>query len=220
MATVLRRRATAVGVKIETTQGTDAWAGSLPAAATDFVRADVTVAFNQQVIPNTELTGFLDTPSSIPGGTKVQLTLTCFLKGSGAGGTAPQWGKLMQACGYSETLTGSAIGAPTAAASGTTSTATLASPFAATAELYRGMPITLSGNPATPVTVGVVDYTVGRVMKPDYVFGTSLSSSTLAQIPPNALYSPLTDPTLMKSVSVYLLMDGLGWLICGRQRVK
>ena len=52
-----------------------------------------------------------------------------------------------------ETTTAAAVGAPTAATAGTTSTITLGVPFGTTAQQYRGMPLLLSGDRA--VTTGV-----------------------------------------------------------------
>jgi hypothetical protein len=211
---IVRRRVTTIAAKIETTQGTDVFAGS-PNVATDFIKGDITITFDQQQINNPEMTGSLDQSASIAGGTKVRIEVTCQLKGSGTAGTAPQWGTLMQVCGYTQTLTATAVGAPTAATAGTATTATLATPFAATAELYRGMPITLSGNPATPVTTTVLDYTVGRLATVGYTFSPVLSTSTLALVPANVLYSPTSAPANMKSATVYCYMDGILWKVLG-----
>jgi hypothetical protein len=211
---IVRRRVTTIAAKIETTQGTDVFAGS-PNVATDFIKGDITITFDQQQTDNPEMTGSLDQAAGIAGGTKVRIEVTCQLKGSGTAGTAPQWGTLMQVCGYTQTVTAAAVGVPTAATAGSATTATLASPFAATAELYRGMPITLSGNPATPVTTTVTDYTVGRVATLGYTFSPVLSSSTLAQIPANVLYAPTSAPASMKSATVYCYMDGILWKVLG-----
>jgi hypothetical protein len=89
------------------------------------------------------------------------------------------------------TNTAAAIGAPTAATAGTATTATLQAPFAATGDLYRGMPIVLSGNPATARTTLITDYTVGRVATFARTFSPVLSTSTLAQIPINNLPKPV-----------------------------
>lgn len=46
----------------------------------------------------------IDTDQRIYGGSLRSITLTCELKGSGAAGTAPEYGVLMRACGMAETV--------------------------------------------------------------------------------------------------------------------
>lgn len=67
---------------------------------------------------------------------------------------------------------------------------TLQAPFAATDQLYRGMPVVLSGNPATPVASALQDYTAGRVALLPETMGAALDTGTVASIPANVLYVP------------------------------
>lgn len=214
MPVYLRRRGISIATKTETTSGTDAWGGAAPNAATDFIRADADVSYEQTQIADPSLTGSLDSLPPIIGGTKVRLTLTIPMRGSGTAGVAPRWGRLMAACAYQEQVTASPIAAA-AATAGTQQTVTLGTGFAATAQAYRGMPITLSGNPATPDTTLVADYTAGKVATVTQKFATALSTSTMTAIPANVLYKPITDPTLVQTVSVMIFMDGIAWLVTG-----
>ena len=84
-----------------------------------------------------------------------------------------------------QTDTAAAIGAPTAATAGTASAVTLQTPFAATTDLYRGMPITLSGNPATARTALAIAYTSARVATLSRDFSPVLDTNTQALIPIN-----------------------------------
>jgi hypothetical protein len=208
---LVRTRYAAVAVKIETTPGTDAIAGS-PAAG-DWFGGTCEVSFDQNTTPNDELTGSLDRAADLPGGLRPNLTIRTPLRGSGAPGTAPEFGRLLQCCTMVQTITAAAIGAPTAATAGTDSGATLASPFAATAQLYRGMPLLVSG--AHTAVGGVVDYTTGRVASLGQTFNPVLSTTDLFQIPANVLYSTTSDEGVQKAATVYLYMDGIRWRFTG-----
>lgn len=211
--TEIRRKFSAAAFKIETTSGTDIIAGS--PASSDWVAGDFTFAYNPQVIDNPELTGTLDAASPIVGGLKPRITMRVPLRGSGTAGTAPEFGKILKCCTMVETVTAAAVGAPTAAASGTATTATLASPFGTTAQQYRGMPLLLSGD-RTSLT-GIVDYTVGRVATIGHTEGSSIGASTNAQIPINVLYGPSSDESVYKSATIYFYADGLYWAFTGCQ---
>jgi hypothetical protein len=210
---LVRARFAAVAAKIETVQGTDAIAGT-PAAA-DWVAGDVTVDFGERTAENPELTGSLDRAAGIFGGLRPSITIRVPLRGSGAAGTAPEFGKLLSACTYVETETAAAIGAPTALpASGHTTTAvTLETPFAATAQLYRGMPLVLSGDVAE--TTAIVDYTVGRVASLGSTLSAVPDADTSALIPINWRYHPTSDQDLYKTVTIYFFADGIRWIFTG-----
>jgi hypothetical protein len=208
---VVRMRFAAVAAKIETTPGTDAIAGT--PAATDWVAADCEVDFDPVTVDNPELTGTLDRAPAIVGGLRPRLRLRVPLRGSGTAGTAPEWGKLLRCCTYQETITAVAVGAPTAAAAGTTGSLTLATPFVATAQAYRGMPLLLTGDRI--LTTGITDYTTGRVATLGETMATAGSVSTLAQVPVNVLYGPTSDEAVYKTATIYFFADGLRWRFTG-----
>ena len=208
---VVRMRFAAVAAKVETTPGTDAIAGT--PAATDWIAADCEVEFDPVTVENPELTGTLDKAPAIVGGLRPRIRLRVPLRGSGTAGTAPEWGKLLRCCTYQETITATSVGAPTAAAAGTTNTLTLATPFAATAQLYRGMPLLLTGD--RTLTTGITDYTAGRVATLGETMATAGSVSTLAQVPINVLYGPTSDEAVYKTATIYFFADGLRWRFTG-----
>jgi hypothetical protein len=119
----------------------------------------------QQTAEDPTMNGSLDANAPFVTGIRPEITIRMPLRGAGTAGTAPELGKLTTACRFVETLAAAAIGAPTAATAGTANTATLATPFAATAQLYRGMPISLTGNPVAGAISLITDYTVGRVAR-------------------------------------------------------
>jgi len=213
---LVRMKFGAVAAKIETVPGLDAFGGS-PPALSDFIGGDFSVTFDQSTVQDPTLTGSLDKAPDIVGGLRPNLTLRVPLRGPAIGsplGTAPEWAKLLRACAMAETAVASVVGAPTAALNTSTNTAAaLQAPFAASAQLYRGMPILLSGD-RTGVDV-VVDYTAGRVASLARTYGTAIGTGTLFQIPVHTLYSPTSDEAVFKNLTIYGYRDGLRWRFVG-----
>jgi len=211
MSTALvRMKFAAVAAKIETTAGTDVISGT--PAASDWIGADCEVQFDPDIIAIPEYNGSLDRTASVVGGMKPRLRLRMPLRGSGTAGTAPEWGKMLRACTFSETVTAAAVGAPTAATTGTTTTVTAQAPFAAKAQLYRGMPLLITGDQTG--TTGIMDYTVGRVITVGDT-RVAMTSSTTLQVPINVLYSPTSDESVYKTLTIYFYADGLLWIFTG-----
>src|SRR5689334_9956496 len=122
----LRVRTAAAAFKLEGSEGVD----STPAANTDaFLAENIVVNFDPNIVQTNEVTPSLDPFDPIVGGTPVTITMDVYLKGSGTPGTAPEFGPLLKACGWAETLTATAIPAsPEALGSGSSTTqATLGS---------------------------------------------------------------------------------------------
>lgn len=207
---LVRMKFAALAAKIETTVGTDVIAGS-PAAA-DWIGTDCEVQFDPQVIDIPEYNGSLDRTAAQMGGLRPRLRLRMPLRGSGAAATAPEWGKLLRCCTFAETETSAAVGVPTAATAGTTTTVTAQSPFAATAQLYRGMPLVITGVSAG--TTGIVDYTAGRVITVGDT-RTLMTTSSNLQIPINWRYSPTSDESVYKTATIYFYADGFLWTFTG-----
>lgn len=208
---LVRMRFAAVAVRIETTPGVDPIGGT--PIASDYIGAECEVQFDPTIIELPELTGTLDKSASIVGGLKPRIRLRMPLRGSGTAGTAPDWGKLLRCSTMVETVTGAAIGVPTAAASGTTSTVTAAAPFGTTAQQYRGMPLLVTGDQVFPTVI--TDYTAGRIITMAETRTAGLTVSSLLQIPINVLYSPTSDEANYKTCTIYFYGDGLRWDFVG-----
>jgi hypothetical protein len=200
----LRSRNQALLAKIEGSEGVDA----APVPASDAILIEnLQVSYDPKVEQTNEHTGSLDSRGPIPGGMAVKLSFDVYLKGSGSAGVAPEWGVLMQACGWSETLTAAAVPvAAEAAAAGSAHSLTLGTGAAATAQLYRGMPLVLAGNPAAGETSYIADYTASRVAQLASEFSPALDTSTTYQIPANVLYRPVS--TGIPSLTFYAYRDG------------
>lgn len=212
--TDIRARVSQIAFKQEVTPGTDSIAGT-PVPA-DYVTCQASFRFSQDTTPNPVENGAYDDLPPIPGALRAEITVSVPLVGSGAAGTAPEWGKLLRAAGMIETVTAAAVGVPTAASAGTTTTVTVpTATFGSTAQQRRGMPVLLSGNPAAGATDVVLDYTAGGVMTLANSYASALSATTLVQIPANVLYSPTSDDTLESWLTIYAWMDELRHVITG-----
>jgi hypothetical protein len=209
---LVRTRFAAVAFKVETTPGVDAIGGA-PALA-DWLGGTCEVTWQQNTTANGEFTGSLDQAPGIVGGLRAQLTFTLPLRGSGTPGVAPDFGRILRCGTMQETVTATAIGAPTAAAAPFTNTgASMGTPFAATAQLYRGMPVLISGG-RTSIDA-FVDYQANKAALFGRTFLTPLAATDLFQIPPHVLYAPTSDETVYKTGTVYLYRDGIRWRFTG-----
>lgn len=189
--TRIRHGNVAMRFKIETTEGVD----SVPDATNAFPFEVDSVEYNgpYRSEASQEANGSLAAGAPLIIGQPAEITFRVRIKGAGAGTTytslvRPPHHDLLAACGWDGFF--SAAVASTALASGTVSSATLATPFAATAQLYRGMPLQLTGGSSGGRLAHVTDYTAGRAATLTDSFGTALSASVNAALPANWTYAP------------------------------
>lgn len=202
----------AIAVRVETTAGTDVIGGT--PAASDQIFGSVTPRINTQTVDDPSLSGALDAMASMVTGTRPTLELSIPMRGSGTAGTAPVWGALLRACSMSETVDATGVVA-TAATAGTATTATFGVAFSNTAQFYRGIAGILTGNPVGPVVSPIIDWTTGRVATFGETFSPVLSTSTQLQIPANVVYRPVSDPTVARTVTIYVYRGGYRWRFVG-----
>lgn len=206
---VLRSRRGALLSKVESTEGTDAAPSTTDAILVENPR----ITFDPSLVTTQELTGSLDPREPIVGGLKVAIAFDVYLKGSGAGATAPEFGSLFKACGWEEVVTAVAIG-PEAVTTGSTTQATLSAAATSAAQAYRGMPIELTD--VVPLFSFITNYTSGKVATLANSFAPAINStSTDWTIPANVLYRPTSDASLIKTLTHYLFMDGVRYKILG-----
>src|SRR5882724_1124530 len=126
--------------KAETTSGTDA----APVVGTDAVKARFPIAWkgNLQNLPTDYVQSSLDESDPIIGGGNATINPSCYLKGAGTAGLAPETGVLFRGCGLSQTLTAADITGTAQAGSATT--ITLAAGASAVDDFYKGMVIELT----------------------------------------------------------------------------
>jgi len=92
-----------IAAKAETTYNTDA----TPTAATDAILVEDLqpgLAEGARMQDQPVVRPSLGTKPQIYGGSLMQLQFSVPIKGSGTAGTAPEWGRLMTACGFAETV--------------------------------------------------------------------------------------------------------------------
>lgn len=206
----IRTRNAVLLAKIETTEGTE----NAPSASTDAILVEnPRIKPTANLINTNEVTGSLDGRGPIVGGTRVDLSFDVYLKGSGAAGTAPEFGDLLKASGFAEVITSTAVpSSAEACASGASQTAaTLGTSASATAQAYRGMPIIFTSTGAG--NSFITNYTTGKVATLTDDMGAALSTGTNYQIPVNVLYKPASDS--IPSLTMYLYRDGLLWKVVG-----
>jgi hypothetical protein len=125
----------------------------------------------------------------------------------------------LKGAGTAVTYTAIAAAALTA---GTASSATLGTGYTGTAQIYRGMPLVLTGSPAAGRTPLIADYTAGKVASLTETYGSALSATNTAAIPANWTYAP-TSPsdsssrtTMHPCATIVLYEDGVThtWTDC------
>ena len=206
----LRTRNGAVLFGVESTPGTPE---TLTAGTHAVLVENPQINFNPQNVQTNEVTGSLDNRGPIVGGLQVSVTFDVYMKGSGSAGTAPEVGALLKCCGWSETVTATAVPATAEAlGSGASQTAaTLGASASGTAQAYRGMPVEFS----TTVTGWsfITNYTTGKVATLTDDMGATLTTTTDYQIPVNVLYGPTSSS--INAGTLELFQDGLKYKLTG-----
>lgn len=206
----LRKRNAALLFKIETTEGV----AVTPSASTDAVLVEAPqLNFNPQNVQTNEVTGSIDNRGPIVGGLQASISFSVYAKGSGTAGTAPEVGDLLRACGWAETITATAVPAAAEAcgAGGSTTTAQLGASASATAQLYRGMPITFSSGQT--LSTFITNYTTGKIATLAEAAAGTINAGVNYQIPVNVLYSPAS--TGIPTGTLYYYEDGVLTILKG-----
>ena len=212
MAAIRARKALLLA-KAEAVEGTP----ETPTGGSNAVLVEnISIAFNPNLVQTDEVTGSLDPRAPIPSGMACEIGFDTYIKGSGTADTPPECAALLKACGLLETITSSAVGVPTAAASGTTTTVTATAPFAATLALYNFMPLLLAVNPSFLFEIGTStlhmagiapNRAAGRVATLTDLQSPALDNTTTLQVPKNVLYTPHSGT--IPSLTMWVYMDGI-----------
>jgi len=95
-------RNSAILAKVETSYGVDA----VPTgAANAMLISEVSIDYVYNNVDRNLIKGYMGGDTQLIGTRYVQISFTVELAGSGAAGTAPAWGALLQACAMAETIT-------------------------------------------------------------------------------------------------------------------
>jgi hypothetical protein len=190
--------------KTESPYGTDA----SPDGTDAILVRDLSITPLQSDVVDRELIRpYLGASEQLLANTRVEVTFQVEMAGSGTGGTAPAFGRVVQACGFSQTITAAAItGTAQAGAAGSI---TLASGSSATTNVYVGMVITITGGTGEGQSGVITAYNgstkVATVQKTTATFtpdGTSVYS-----IAANVGYKPVSET--FSSVTIFYNIDGV-----------
>lgn len=96
----LRTQRAVLAAKIESVEGT----AETLAAADGVLALQANWTLNQDMIARDPLRPTLSQMASVPGRSTGTIASTIECKGSGTAGTAPEWGKFLRSCGFSETI--------------------------------------------------------------------------------------------------------------------
>jgi len=206
----------AMRFKIETTEGVDA----APDATNAFPFEADSIEYNgpYRTEASQEANGSLAASAPLVIGQPAEITFRVRLKGAGPSVTytaslRPPHHDLLAACGWRGFFSPAVAG--TALTAGTNTSATLAAPFAATAQIYRGMPLQLAGGDSGGRIVHVADYSAARVAQLTDQFASALTPAVTAALPANWTYAPTSpaDATARAadhpSGTLYIYEDGV-----------
>lgn len=204
MTTNYRTRNSLLLAKAQAAIGTE----ETPTVGSNAVKVRTPIGFSPRfdALQTDFVQGSLSQSAPIVGGGMVSMALGALLKGSGSGGTAPDWGVLARACGLSETLTASAVtGTAQAGASGSI---TLASGASSTNNAYRGMPIRITSGTGSGQTNIIASY-VGstKVATVGVTWAVTPDNTSVYSIDANALYRPISQGVEVATIWAYQLND-------------
>lgn len=188
--------------KVETTSGTDA----APVPASDAVLVEEPRGNpNMELEQTDEVTGSLDRAQSIVGGGFMERTHRFFAKGSGTGGTAPEFDPYLQAAAMAPTVL--AADQDDTAQSGAAGTITLAA--GATASDLAGFVITIDGGTGNGQTRVITDYngtTKVATVYPEW--DTPPDATSTYVVHAGVMYAPAS--TDLKTITDYMYKKNSG----------
>ncbi|MDP2099836.1 MAG: hypothetical protein U1D70_08105 [Methylobacter sp.] len=210
----LSQRKRVILVKPEGTYGTD----SVPTAAEAVLCSNLDITpLDGSSVERNNIQPYFGQSGSIRVENFVSMTFDTEIAGSGTAATAPEWGPLLKASNFSETVTASPItGTGTA---GTTSSITLAAGASAVNDFYTGMSISITDGTGVGQTREIIGY-VGstKVATVANLFTVAPDATSAYSIGANVMYVPNSDfgtATANTSVSIYFNVDGVRHVLLG-----
>jgi hypothetical protein len=212
-------RQQAILFKIQTSPGVDAAPvanlDAIPFEADSWQNGEAT-----QFQASTEVGIGLDTGAPLVIGQPVTISFQFQLKGAGAGtvysgSVRPPHDAVYRSCGMRGQFT--AAVATALATAGTTTTATLAAGFAATAQLYRGMPFNVTAGPNSGELLLCSDYLASRVATFADLLGTAFTTASSIALIANWTYAP-TSPADAAARATDHPLATVHYLIGGKRR--
>lgn len=148
----------------------------------------------------------------------VRMDFETELAGSGTAATAPEWGTLMKACNFSETVTAAAI-TGTAQAGGTTTSIKLASGASSTDDFYTGMTVSITAGTGNGQSGEIISYNgTSKVATIAKAWTSGPDATSSYSIGANVMYTPNSNfgtAVASTSASIYFNVDGVRHVLLG-----
>ncbi len=206
---------TVIAVKNEATYGVD----SVPTAA------DAVLCSNLKIVPlegSSVDRDFMRPYFGASGQIRIEnfasITFDTEIAGSGAAGTAPEWGSLFKASNFSETITAAPI-TGTAQAGGNAISIKLAAAASGVDDFYTGMSISITGGTGSGQAGEIISYTAStKIATLAKQWSTPPDATTAYSIGANVMYQPNSNfgiATANTSAAIYFYMDGVRHILLG-----
>lgn len=212
----LSQRKRLILVKLESTYGTD----SVPTATDAVLCKSLNInPLEGSSVQRDLIRPYFSNAGSIRVENFVSIDFETEIAGSGTAGTAPEWGALLKACNFSETITATAITTLTSTAIGAigSNSVTLNAAASVVDDFYTGM--TISFNGSATQSYEIINY-VGATKIATLGKGllTAITATSTTSISPNVIYTPNSDfstYTANTSASIYFNLDGVRHVLLG-----
>jgi hypothetical protein len=140
------------------------------------------------------------------------------LAGSGTAATPPEWGLLMKACNFSETITAAAV-TDTAQAGGSTTAIKLAAAASAVNDFYTGMTVSLTGGAGSGQIGEIIGYDGStKIATIAQAWAVGSDATSQYSIGANVMYTPNSNfgtATANTSATIYFILDGVRHILLG-----
>jgi hypothetical protein len=211
----LAQRKRVILVKLEPTYGTD----SSPVAADAVLCSGLDITpLEGSSVERDFIRPYFGGSGSIRVENYVSLSFDTEIAGSGAAATPPEWGALLKAANFSETITAAAI-TGTGQAGGSTTSIKLAAGASAVDDFYTGMTVTLTAGTGNGQAGEIIAYVGSTKMAtiakawavvPDATSGYSIGANVMYM--PNSNFGTAVANT---SASIYFNVDGVRHVLLG-----
>ena len=213
MPLAMRKRV--ILAKLETTYGTDA----SPAAADAILCRNLNInAMEGSQVEREFIRPYFGSSGAIRVENYVKMDFETELAGSGTAATAPEWGTLLKACNFTETITAAAI-TGTGQAGGSTTTIKLAAGASAVDDFYTGMTVSITSGTGSGQAGEIISY-VGSTKVATIAKAWAIAPDATSQysIGANVLYTPNSNfgtAVGSTSASIYFNIDGVRHVLLG-----
>ena len=202
MSLLTRKRT--ILAKIESVYGTDP---TPTGAANAILIKNINITpMETNLVDRDNIKAYLGNNPQVLAAVYVKVDFEVELAGSGTAGSAPAWGPLMRACGFSETTLSTAHTGT--AQAGATNTITLANTASASDNAYQGMTINTTGGTGSGQSAVIQSYNgTTKVATLTANWTTPPDATTAYSIPKQVVYLPIS--TGFESNTIYFNQDGV-----------